>query len=67
MDSGLVVAEARHDPSALQGHRLRSHGGLSERHVPFILSAPLNDEYPERAASGTVHSYEISDYAINGV
>ena len=65
--TALAVAEARHDPSVLQGHWLRSHGGLAERRVPFILSAPLNDGYAERAASGTVHSYEIFDYAINGV
>ncbi len=59
-------SEEAHDLSALEGHRLRSHGGLAERRVPFILSAPLNDQYAARA-DGPIRNYEIFDYAINGV
>ena len=59
-------AEAAHDLSGLEGHRLRSHGGVSERRVPFILSAPLNRTYAARAANGNIRSFEIFDYAING-
>lgn len=59
-------SEASHDLSTLEGHRLRSHGGLAERRVPFILSAPLSGEYAARAKAGALRSYEIFDYAING-
>ena len=65
--TALGASEAAHDLKALAGHRLRSHGGIAERRVPFILSAPLNPEYVARAESSTVRSYEIFDYAINGV
>ncbi|KAF7136737.1 hypothetical protein CNMCM5793_006206 [Aspergillus hiratsukae] len=30
-----------HDLSGLKGFRLRSHGGLSEQHIPLLRSAPL--------------------------
>jgi phosphonoacetate hydrolase len=59
-------AEAAHDLSGLKGHRLRTHGGVSEAKVPFILSAPLNDEYRLKAGAGTLKSYRIFDFAING-
>ena len=65
--TALGASEATHDLSALGGHRLRSHGGISEKWVPFIISAPLNREYDARAKSTTLRSYEIFDYAINGV
>ena len=66
-DTAIGTSAAAHDLSAIQGFRLRSHGGISERRVPFILSAPLNEAYAARAAGGTLQSYEIFDYAINGV
>tara|TARA_B100001013_G_scaffold339362_1_gene261307 strand:- start:11 stop:1261 length:1251 start_codon:yes stop_codon:yes gene_type:complete len=59
-------AEAEHDLSELQGFSLRSHGGLAERFVPMIISEPLSPAYLARAESG-VKSYEVFDYAINGV
>jgi len=67
-DAGTAIgaSEASHDLTALSGHRLRSHGGIAERRVPFILSAPLSGEYAARANAGTLRSYEIFDYAING-
>src|SRR5581483_6168708 len=34
-------AAALHDLSGLEGRRLRSHGGLSEQYVPFLISTPL--------------------------
>ncbi len=66
-DAGTALgsSEAFHDLSALGGHRLRSHGGLAERRVPFILSVPLNDEYAARA-DGPIRNYDILDYALNG-
>jgi phosphonoacetate hydrolase len=55
-----------HDLSGLAGHRLRTHGGLSEAKVPFILNRPLNTAYRLRAATETLKSYQLFDYAING-
>ena len=60
-------AAADHDLSGLEGHRLRTHGGVSEARVPFILSVPLNDEYRLKAGVTTLKSYQIFEYALNGV
>ena len=67
-DAGTAIgaSETSHDLTALAGHRLRSHGGIAERRVPFIISAPLNGQYVARAKTGPLRSYEIFDYAING-
>ncbi len=67
-DAATVIgtSEDRHDLAALDGHRLRSHGGIAERRVPFVLSAPLNEAYAARAAAGGVRNYDIFDFAING-
>ena len=56
-----------HDLEGLHGERLRSHGGLSEREVPFILNRPLNGEYLARAASEQLMNYHIFEFALNGV
>ncbi|MEK7384975.1 MAG: phosphonoacetate hydrolase [candidate division NC10 bacterium] len=63
----IGAAEADHDLSGLKGHRLRTHGGISEARVPFILNRPLTAEYAKRAAARPLRSYEIFDFAINGV
>ena len=63
----IGAAESEHDLSSLGNARLRSHGAPTEARVPFILSQPLNDSYRQRAASGTLKSHQIFDYAINGV
>lgn len=55
-----------HDLSGLEGHRLRTHGGVSEAKVPFILSVPLNDEYKLKAGMSTLKSYQIFEFALNG-
>jgi phosphonoacetate hydrolase len=60
------AAQADHDLSGLKGHRLRTHGGVSEASVPFILSAPLNDEYKVKASSTRLKSYQIFEFALNG-
>ncbi len=67
-DAATVIgtSEQRHDLAALAGHRLRSHGGIAERRVPFVLSAPLNESYAARAASGGLRNYDIFEFAING-
>jgi phosphonoacetate hydrolase len=56
----------RHDLTGLKGNRLRTHGGVSEAKVPFILNRPLNDDYRLRAAASPLKSYQIFDFAING-
>jgi phosphonoacetate hydrolase len=68
-DRHTVVGARRedHDLSLLTGHRLRSHGGLAERRVPFILSRPLNAIYRKRAQEGALYNYDIFDFALNGV
>jgi phosphonoacetate hydrolase len=66
-DTCIGAAEADHDLSGLKGHRLRSHGGVSESRVPFILNRPLRAEYAARAAAGGLKSRQIFDFAINGV
>ena len=56
-----------HNLSQLAGHRLRSHGGLGEQKVPFLLSRPINAEYQRRATAGPLHNYDVFDFALNGV
>jgi phosphonoacetate hydrolase len=68
-DRNTVVGARRedHDLSQLAGHRLRSHGGLGEQKVPFLLSRPLNAAYWKRTREGPLHNYDIFDFALNGV
>jgi phosphonoacetate hydrolase len=56
----------KHDMSGIAGHRLRTHGGLSEAKVPFVLNHPLHEVYAQRAARGFLKNYHIFDFAING-
>ncbi len=65
-DVCVGASEADHDLSGLEGHRLRTHGGVSEAKVPFILNVPLNDEYKLKAGAATLKSYQIFDFALNG-
>lgn len=55
-----------HDLEGLKGNRLRTHGGVSETRVPFILNRPLNAEYRRQVACSEIKSYQIFDFAING-
>ena len=59
-------AAALHDLSGLKGRRLRSHGGLSEQHMPLLVSAPLNAAYRARARRGDIRNFDIYDYLLNG-
>ena len=65
-DMCIGSSAANHDLRGLEGHRLRTHGGVSETKVPFIVNRPLNDAYKMKAASSTLKSYQIFDFAING-
>lgn len=66
-DRHTVVGARRqdHDLSQLAGHRLRSHGGLGEQRVPFLVSAPLDPGW--RAAHPRLRNYDIFDAVLNGV
>jgi phosphonoacetate hydrolase len=46
---------------------LRTHGGIAESSVPFILNYPLNKTYAQRADHGGLRNFHIFDFAINGV
>ena len=67
-EAGVCIGAAAHDHdlSGLEGHRLRTHGGVSEAKVPFIVSEPLNDVYWAQAAGRTLRSHNIFEYTING-
>lgn len=67
-EAGVCVgaAEADHDLDGLKGHRLRTHGGVSEAKVPLIISEPLNREYWVKAAGRTLRSHNIFEFTING-
>lgn len=66
-DTCVGASEGDHDLSGLEGHRLRTHGGVSEAKVPFILNVPLNDEYKLKSGAVILKSYQIFDFALNGV
>jgi phosphonoacetate hydrolase len=68
-DRATVIGARRqdHDLSALGNHPLRSHGGLGEQRVPFMVSRPLKPDYLEWAARGTLRNFDIFDFALNGV
>ena len=65
-DTCIGGSQKNHDLSGLKGHRLRTHGGVSETKVPMILNRPLNAEYRLKAAGETLKSWQIFDFAING-
>ncbi len=67
-DAGTCIGAraADHDLSGLAGHRLRTHGGVSEAKVPIIVSVPLNEAYRLKAATDTPKSWQVFDYALNG-
>jgi phosphonoacetate hydrolase len=60
----LGARAAEHDLSGLAGERLRSHGGIAEQRVPFLVSAPLGLAW--RAAHPRLRNYDIFDAALNG-
>jgi phosphonoacetate hydrolase len=67
-DARTVIGSryAEHDLSGLAGHRLRSHGGLNEQRVPFILSRALNMDYQLIAKSRRLRNFHIFEFALNG-
>jgi phosphonoacetate hydrolase len=53
-------AQERHDLSGLT-EPLRSHGGLSEQRIPFILNRPT----PDLPAARRLRNFDIFDVALN--
>lgn len=66
-NTAIGASRAEHDLSGLAGHRLRSHGGLGEQPVPFILSRPLAPDYQRIAAARRLRNFDIFDFVLNGV
>src|SRR6201987_773852 len=68
-DTNTAIGASReeHEISGLARDPLRSHGGLGEQLVPFILSRPLTPEYRHIAASRQLRNFDIFDFALNGV
>ena len=67
-DANTVVGSRRaeHDLSGLAGHRLRSHGGLGEQKVPFLVSRPLRPDYLAEARK-PLRNFDIFHAVLNGV
>jgi phosphonoacetate hydrolase len=59
-------SRAEHDLSGLAGHRLRSHGGLGEQAVPFLVSRKLRPDYLRAKGTG-LRNFDIFDAVLNGV
>ena len=66
-NTAIGASRVEHDLSGLAGHRLRSHGGLGEQLVPFVLSRPLIPQYRDIAATRRLRNFDIFDFALNGV
>ena len=55
-----------HDLSSV-GSGLRSHGGLHEATVPFIVNRPLKSRFRERLAGNRMRNFDLFDVLCNGV
>src|SRR4030095_8952350 len=63
----LGKSPEEHDLSLLE-EPLRSHGGVSEQTVPFVINRPLADAYRERLAhADDLRNFDLFDYVLNGV
>ena len=56
----IGTSAARHDLSGLDAP-LRSHGGLTEQHVPLVLNRPT----PGLSAAARLRNFDIFDVALN--
>jgi phosphonoacetate hydrolase len=68
-DANIVIGASRadHNLSGLAGHRLRSHGGLGEQRVPFMVSHKLRPDYLAAARDRRLRNFDIFDAVLNGV
>jgi phosphonoacetate hydrolase len=51
----------------LAGERLRSHGGLAEQQVPFLLSHPVTSRHRSALGADPLRNFDIFSVALNGV
>jgi phosphonoacetate hydrolase len=65
-NTALGASRAEHDLSTVNGHRLRSHGGISEQPVPFVVSTKLTPDYAAIASSRRLRNFDIFDFVLNG-
>lgn len=65
-DTAIGSRADEHDLSGLAGHRLRSHGGLGEQRVPFLVSRALHPGYLARM-NGRFRNFDIYDALLNGL
>jgi phosphonoacetate hydrolase len=68
-DTHTVLGKSaeEHDLSLLE-EPLRSHGGVSEQTVPFVLNRPLDAPHAARlAATADLRNFDLFDYVLNGV
>ncbi|MBK7660494.1 MAG: phosphonoacetate hydrolase [Betaproteobacteria bacterium] len=65
-DVCIGASERDHDLKGLEGHRLRTHGGVSEAKVPFIVNRPMNPDYRLKGGSRVLKSYQLFEFALNG-
>jgi phosphonoacetate hydrolase len=61
-----VIGATRNEHAHVSNGRLRSHGGISEQPVPFLLSRPLNEKYRRIAESRRLRNFDIFEFALNG-
>ena len=67
-DGGTVLGRTPdwHDLSHVR-EGLRSHGGLHEATVPFVVNRPLRGETAEALERGELRNYDLFDVLCNGV
>jgi phosphonoacetate hydrolase len=65
-DTVLGKSPAEHDLSLLE-EPLRSHGGVSEQTVPFVINRPLERAHAQRlAGADDLRNFDLFDYVLNG-
>jgi phosphonoacetate hydrolase len=63
----LGKSPEEHDLSLLE-EPLRSHGGVSEQAVPFVINRPLDVAHGRQlAAAGDLRNFDLFEYVLNGV
>jgi phosphonoacetate hydrolase len=61
----LGIKKENHDLTKLGGMRLRSHGGVADSKVSFIISHPINNNFNNIADLHQLRNYEIFDFVLN--
>ncbi|KAL1885776.1 hypothetical protein Plec18167_001271 [Paecilomyces lecythidis] len=62
-DVAIGARADEHDLSQLKGHRLRSHGGLSEQAIPLLKSTPADPQYDPQDKAW--RNFDIFDLILN--